>query len=259
MKIDGRFWLSKDGENFLGSGRIQLLKIIEKTGSMNAAAKEMKMSYKAAWERVNSMNALADEPLITRTTGGRGGGGTTLTPYAHQLIQTYERLRTVHTKFIDRFAEAGGDADRLESILNRTFLTTSARNQLPSKVKSITQDELSTNLELSLFGDVSLISSITSKSAKDMALAIGSDTYAIIKSSDIDIVKIPPKASNTLNIINGVIEFIETSQHSQEVTLKVNDSLSLVAASSKDGSELNLQVGQSAYAVLNTKNIIIGL
>ncbi|MDD2449348.1 MAG: TOBE domain-containing protein [Sulfurimonas sp.] len=259
MKIDGRFWLSKDGESFLGSGRIQLLKIIEKTGSMNAAAKEMKMSYKAAWERLNSMNALADEPLITRTTGGRGGGGTTLTPYAHQLIQTYERLHAVHAKFIDRFAEAGGDADRLESILNRTFLTTSARNQLPSKVKNITQDELSTNLELALLGDVSIVSSITAKSAKDMALHIGSDTYAIIKSSDIEIVKTAPKAHKNLNIIKGVIDSVETSEHSQEITFRVSDSLSLVAAISRDSAESSLKVGESAYAIINTKNIIIGL
>jgi molybdate transport system regulatory protein len=219
----------------------------------------MKMSYKAAWERVNSMNALADEPLITRTTGGRGGGGTTLTPYAHQLIETYERLREVHAKFIDRFAEAGGDADRLEAILNRTFLTTSARNQLPSKVKSITQDELSTNLELSLFGDVSLISSITAKSAKDMALHEGSDTYAIIKSSDIEIVKTAPKAHKNLNIIEGVIDSIETSEHSQEIVFRVNNSLLLVAAISRDDLELNLEVKEKAYAIINTKNIIIGL
>ncbi len=74
MKIDGRFWLTKNGENFLGPGKIELLHMIEKTGSMNAAAKEMKMSYKAAWERMNSMNALADEPILERQTGGKGGG-----------------------------------------------------------------------------------------------------------------------------------------------------------------------------------------
>lgn len=259
MKIDGRFWLSKNGKNFLGSGRIELLKMVEKTGSMNAAAKEMKMSYKAAWERVNGMNALADEPLITRTTGGKGGGGTTLTPYAHQLILTYERLSEVHRKFIERFAEAGGDADRLENIINRTFLTTSARNQLPSKVKSITQDELSTNLELSLIGSVSLISSITAKSAKDMSLHVDSDTYAIIKSSDIDIVTTPPPACKTLNIIEGKIVSLETSQHSQEITFEVNETLTLVAAQCKDEHQERLKIGDIAYAIINTKNIIIGL
>ncbi len=44
MKIDGRFWFTKDGENFLDNGRIELLEQIEKMGSMNAAAKAMKMT-----------------------------------------------------------------------------------------------------------------------------------------------------------------------------------------------------------------------
>ena len=82
MQIDGRFWLTKENQSFLGAGRIELLERIDKTGSIHAAAKEMKMSYKAAWERINGMNALADHPLIERTTGGKGGGGTKLTPYA---------------------------------------------------------------------------------------------------------------------------------------------------------------------------------
>ncbi|WP_294893646.1 winged helix-turn-helix domain-containing protein, partial [Sulfuricurvum sp. RIFOXYD12_FULL_44_77] len=86
MQIDGRFWLTKEGQSFLGAGRIELLERIDKTGSINAAAKEMKMSYKAAWERINGMNLLADQPLIERLTGGKGGGGTKLTPYARELI-----------------------------------------------------------------------------------------------------------------------------------------------------------------------------
>ncbi len=76
MQIDGRFWLTKEGQSFLGAGRIELLEHIDKIGSIHAAAKEMKMSYKAAWERINGMNLLADHPLIERTTGGKGGGGT---------------------------------------------------------------------------------------------------------------------------------------------------------------------------------------
>jgi len=66
MKIDGRFWLTEDGKNFLGNGRVRLLQEIQKSGSINAAAKAMKMSYKAAWERINQMNELAKYPIIKR-------------------------------------------------------------------------------------------------------------------------------------------------------------------------------------------------
>jgi len=73
MQIDGRFWLTKESQNFLGAGRIHLLEWVDKTGSINAAAKAMKMSYKAAWERINGMNLLADSPLIERVLQGDAG------------------------------------------------------------------------------------------------------------------------------------------------------------------------------------------
>ncbi|MGZ8548964.1 MAG: winged helix-turn-helix domain-containing protein, partial [Sulfuricurvum sp.] len=152
MKIDGRFWLTKENQSFLGAGRIELLERIDQTGSINAAAKEMKMSYKAAWERINGMNLLADQPLIERTTGGRGGGGTKLTLYARELIATFHRFNELHRQFIDRFAEAGNDPQRLARILSRTFLTTSARNQIPSILQTIDTNGLHSTLTLALSG-----------------------------------------------------------------------------------------------------------
>ncbi|ABB44814.1 putative transcriptional regulator, ModE family [Sulfurimonas denitrificans DSM 1251] len=258
MKIDGRFWLTKDNESFLGSGRIELLKKIENTGSINAAAKEMKMSYKAAWERINSMNKLADEPLITRTTGGKGGGGTTLTPYAYELIKTYDRLNEVHRQFIDRFAEAGDDAEHLAKILNRTFLTTSARNQIPSTINSIKINGLNADIELAMFKECSITSTITEKSTKNMLLHTDSKVYAIIKSSDINILNEAPSPNKNINIIEGVIESIEISQDSLEVAFRINENILLIALLDKE-SAASLKKGAKAYALINTNNIIIGL
>jgi len=211
MKIDGRFWLTKEGQSFLGSGRIELLERIDQTGSINAAAKEMKMSYKAAWERINGMNALADQPLIERLTGGRGGGGTKLTPYARELIATFKRFNELHRQFIDRFSEAGNDPERLARILSRTFLTTSARNQLPAVLKEIQPYGLHTTLTLALQGDDSLLSTITAKSVENMGLGIGCDTYAIIKSSDIKILATPPAPNTADNILTGTIESLQSA------------------------------------------------
>lgn len=258
MKIDGRFWLTKDGQSFLGSGRIELLEKIDQTGSINAAAKEMKMSYKAAWERINGMNALADQPLIERLTGGRGGGGTKLTPYARELIATFHRFNKLHRQFIDRFSEAGNDPERLARILSRTFLTTSARNQLPAVLKEIQPNGLHTTLTLALQGDDTLLSTITAKSVEDMGLEIGCDTYAIIKSSDIKILTNPPTSNTADNILTGTIESLESAGDNVEIALRLNGGTPLIALE-KQNTLQNLQIGMTAYAIISPLHIIIGL
>lgn len=258
MKIDGRFWFTKEGQNFLGSGRIELLERIDQTGSIHAAAKEMKMSYKAAWERINGMNLLADQPLIERTTGGKGGGGTKLTPYARELIATFHRFNELHRQFIDRFAEAGDDPDRLARILSRTFLTTSARNQLPCTLLSVTESGVSAILELSLQGNGGLRSAITLKSVRNMGLEEGCDLYAIIKSSDIVILPSPPESAEGLNLLCGTITAVDEGDENYEITLRITDQIELIATVGKD-TPSPMVPGMAACALISPKNIIIGL
>ncbi|MDD3596007.1 TOBE domain-containing protein [Sulfuricurvum sp.] len=258
MKIDGRFWLTKDGQSFLGTGRIELLERIDKIGSIHAAAKEMKMSYKAAWERINGMNALSDQPLIERTTGGRGGGGTKLTPYARELIATFHRLNELHRQFIDRFSEAGNDPERLARILSRTFLTTSARNQLPATLSSVEVSGLHATLTLALSGSDILTSTITAKSVYNMGLTEGCDLYAIIKSSDIHIASERPSTDTTDNILSGTIESLESSGDNIEIALRLSGGTLLIALEQRDSLH-HFQVGMGAYAIISPLHIIIGL
>ncbi|MCX6073355.1 MAG: TOBE domain-containing protein [Campylobacterales bacterium] len=258
MKIDGRFWFTKEGQSFLGSGRVELLQLIDTTGSINAAAKAMKMSYKAAWERINSMNALADKPLIDRTTGGKGGGGTKLTPYAHELIATFHRFNELHRQFIDRFSEAGNDPQRLARILSRTFLTTSARNQLPATLTKIESKGLHSTLTLALSGDDILRSTITAKSVENMGLSVGCDLYAIIKSSDIHIVSALPSSDTTNNILSGTVETLETSGDNIEIALRLEGGTILVALEKEDTLQ-SLKINTTAYALISPLHIIIGL
>lgn len=258
MEIDGRFWFTKHGQSFLGSGRIELLERIDQTGSINAAAKDMKMSYKAAWERINGMNLLADQPLIERITGGKGGGGTKLTPYARELISTFHRFNELHRQFIDRFAEAGSDPDRLARILSRTFLTTSARNQLPATLIAIEEHGLNGILTISLSGSHTIQSIITLKSIKNMGLSVGCDLYAIIKSSDVRILNTPPQNDDSINILQGKVTHIESQSETDEITFSLDPISNLIALMNpKDTTHLS--EGMEAYALISPNNIIIGL
>ncbi len=48
MEIKFKVWYEKDGEVLFGSGRRELLNAVDQYNSLHAAAKHMKMSYRAA-------------------------------------------------------------------------------------------------------------------------------------------------------------------------------------------------------------------
>jgi molybdate transport system regulatory protein len=258
MQIDGRFWLKKDGKNFLGNGRIELLEQIAKTGSIHAATKAMKMSYKAAWDRVNAMNDIADRPIIEKTTGGRGGGGTVLTAHAYELIATFKRFAELHREFINRFSEAGEDPERLARILSRTFLTTSARNQLICRVEVIEAHGLRSQLQLQLRGGDTLYSMITTASVRSMGLSAESDAYAIIKSSDVVITPQAPEPTPDINVLEGEIVSLQRGEENAEITLQLGGGTRLVGAMELEHSSA-LENGMHAFATIAKRHIILGV
>jgi molybdate transport system regulatory protein len=95
LKAYGRFWLSLQGKNFLGHGRVELLQRIAETGSISKAAKEMKMSYKAAWDAVDAMNNAWSTPLVES-----GPGGSRLTADAEHLIAVFLDAENRHRDFL---------------------------------------------------------------------------------------------------------------------------------------------------------------
>lgn len=88
-----RFWLEKDGDTYLASGRIDLLKKLDELGSISAAAEAMGISYHHAWNLIDKMNTLSKEPLITTSQGGKGGGGTELTPKGKRVVERFEKFQ----------------------------------------------------------------------------------------------------------------------------------------------------------------------
>ena len=68
--VKSRLWIEKNGKNFLGHGKVEMLEKIKEHGSINAAAKAMKMSYKAAWDAIDSINNLAKSPVVVKIGNG---------------------------------------------------------------------------------------------------------------------------------------------------------------------------------------------
>jgi molybdate transport system regulatory protein len=85
----------------LGPGKADLLEGILETGSISAAGRRMRMSYKRAWQLVDELNALFDAPLVAKSTGGAGGGGASLTRRGREVLQRYRRM---HAACVDAIA-----------------------------------------------------------------------------------------------------------------------------------------------------------
>jgi len=100
--VNGSLWVESNGERFFGPGPVELLEKIEKTGSINQAARQMQMSYKKAWEIINALNTNAGHPYVVTQTGGASGGGSTITEEAKAMIAWYRQLRDKFKAFLDK-------------------------------------------------------------------------------------------------------------------------------------------------------------
>ncbi len=95
-----RFRIMADDAIALGPGKIDLLEAIQQKGSISQAAKEIQLSYKRAWDMVDTMNHCFKEALVISSTGGKGGGGARLTPLGNKMILLYRAMEATAEKSI---------------------------------------------------------------------------------------------------------------------------------------------------------------
>ena len=86
-------FLDDQGEKFFGEGPARLLLAVEKTGSLRAASMSMGMAYTKALKLIKNAETALGYPVITRSTGGKDGGGSRLTPEGKEWLQRYEAYR----------------------------------------------------------------------------------------------------------------------------------------------------------------------
>jgi molybdate transport system regulatory protein len=89
-----KIWIAdQSGDVLFGMGRVKMLEAIEQHGSFNAAAKALKMSYRALWGRIKATEERLGKQLVVPTIGGIRGGGSSLTPYAKDLVSEFRAFR----------------------------------------------------------------------------------------------------------------------------------------------------------------------
>ncbi|UII26338.1 LysR family transcriptional regulator [Fulvivirga maritima] len=91
-EIRFRCWINIDEEKYFGPGPLKLLQLIDELGSLSKAAKTMGMSYKKAWDIINTLNSKSSEPIVVLQKGGAKGGGAEITEKGKKIMKSYTEL-----------------------------------------------------------------------------------------------------------------------------------------------------------------------
>jgi len=258
VELSSKLTLEMLGKPFLLEKRIELLHAIEKYGSISKAAKAVPMSYKSAWEAVDTMNALSPEPIVCRETGGKDGGGTTITEYGKQLLQNYAILKGEHTRFLERLTELTDVQSGAFRTIGRLAMQISARNQIQAEVVSVESQELKAKIVLRLKSGNALVSVITKEALESLHIEERQTVIAIFKSSTVCVSGIKDAKAKE-NMLQGIVTKIERDADSAKVVLDIGDHDTIVSVMPKEIFEnMELHEGSSVVAAINANDIMIG-
>lgn len=248
---------------FLGDTRIRLLEAIERHGSISQAAKAVPLSYKAAWDAVDAMNNLSDQPLVVRSTGGKHGGGTQLTDYGRKVIALYRALEAEYQAALDRLTATMKDGQttdlqQFRQLLKRMSMKTSARNQFSGRIVGLRQGDVDFEVRLQIDDDNEIASVITGDSADALGLQIGMEINALVKSSSVLLINDPNIRTTARNHLWGEVTRIHEGPVNSEVTLAMPSGKSVCAVVTHDSIErLGLVVGGRACAIFKASSVIL--
>jgi len=103
MKVRTKVWIDDDHDNVIfGSGRLRMLEAIDRFGSMNRAAKELNMSYRALWGRIKSTEERLGAKLVITKPGGGKGHGSVVAPAGKKFLENYKLLEDRIIKLADQ-------------------------------------------------------------------------------------------------------------------------------------------------------------
>ncbi len=243
--------------------RIDILRGIASTGSISQAAREAGVSYKAAWQAIDTLTNLAGVPLVERAVGGAGGGGALLTAQGGHLLELADALdtarREVHARWSSRGADTGAQAD---ATMARLAVRTSMRNQLPATIDALTPFDRTVRVQMRLGTCGAMAARITQESAELLGLQAGMTVIALCKATAVRVERIDAAAQGARrqgamgNRLLGAVASALRGDSGDEIAVALEGGLQLVGfAPSGSG----LRVRQRAAVVVDESALVVAL
>lgn len=266
LKISSALSIETHAGVLAGKRWMALLDGIEQKKSISAAAKSIGLTYKAAWDAVDAMNNLSDKPLVERSKGGKGGGGTKLTARGKQLVATFKAVEIENARFMEglneRIKNPQKNLQQDLKIIGRLTMLTSARNHFTGKVIRVKKGAVNDEVELELQGGERVVSVITHESVQNLGLKKGTEAVALIKASWV-IVAVedgPSLQLSARNILKGKVKRLTPGAVNSEVIIELKGGNSVVAIITNSAAKaLGLKVGKPALAIFKASSVILGV
>lgn len=244
---------------FLLEKRIKLLEEIELVGSISKAAKNVPMSYKAAWEAIDAINNLCPEIVVKKETGGVGGGGAKLTSYGKNLIKTYIKVQSEHKKFLQTLTDLTDFNTGTLKSLRRINMQISTRNQIQGVIETINKGGVNSELFVKLKSGYIVVAIITNSAVKSLNLCVGDEVTSFFKSSSVLIATQSGLAISARNKLDGEITDICDGEVNSEININIGNGDQIAAIITTNSvKDLSLKVGDKVSAIIKSSDVMIG-
>ncbi len=234
--------------------RIDILRRLGEGGSISEAARRAGVSYKAAWQAIETLSNLAGTPLVEKAVGGSGGGGAALTSAGRRVLEAAAMLGKARSDVLALLEPASRDQLGAPG-LAAMALRTSMRNQFPCVVQSLAATGGIVRVGLELPHGGLLFSRITVESRQLLELRPGLPVLALCKATA---VRVEPQIDpgDSRNVLVGIVRRASRSAKGGEVALQLDGRLSLVGFSVA-GSWL--KVGHRAMASIEESGVVVAI
>lgn len=247
---------SADASPPLMQSQIELLSAIASTGSISQAAKRIGISYKTAWHRVAQLQNAMPQALLQKTSGGAQGGGSTLTPFARQLLDSYSASESARQHYLT--AASRGAQPEVAEFLQQGVVVSSARNQFAGSVTSIVRGAVNAEVALDIGIEQTLSAMVTLESVRRMQLKKRSRVSALIKSSSVILAPIDAATTSAGNHIPGSVVTLERGAVNSEVLIDIGAHKTICATvTNASVKALGLHKGKPLQAMFQSSSVLL--
>lgn len=235
--------------------RIDILRAIRQSGSISEAARLSRVSYKAAWQAIETLGHRAGVALIEKTTGGSGGGGTRLTGEGIRLLEGADALMRAREQALASLTDRS-HMPRLQSAARAALgLRTSLRNQLPGEVVALRRCLGAIRVMIRLPDGQTIAARITAESRDLLGLARGTEVIALFKATAVTVVCESAQAPELNRLAGHVIRRVG-SRSGAQLSMALGAGLQLAGFGAPDRS---WRARDPAMAVFDESTVIVAL